>query len=218
MARRALVNSSELPSIREVGILALCCCDEGEGRHRLETPLRTRRIYASSMSVRSMSFQTSRPRMPVRITGKREVTELLPARRGMADFAHSGASVALACSPHVPTGDGAVGAPTLAKGEKLLGFGHVLLAVGDGPTFSHAEVVDGKDVRAAQAEDQEHLDGPGADAADGAEPFDELFVGEPLGLVVGRNHTGERFARQVFHRFDFCAGEPCFAQNRLAQL
>src|ERR1700730_1107363 len=29
---------------------------EGEGGHRLESSLRTRRIYASSMSVRSMSF------------------------------------------------------------------------------------------------------------------------------------------------------------------
>src|SRR5260370_621396 len=195
MSTRTLVISSELPTIREVGILALCCCDEAEGRHRLETPLRTRRIYASSMSVRSMSFQTSRPRMPVRITGKREVTELLPARRGRADFAHSGVAGALASAPHVPTGDCAVGAPLLAKGEKFLGFGHVLLAVGDGPTFSHAQVVDGKDVRAAEAEDQKHLDGPGADAADGGEPFDELFVGEPLGLVVRRNHAGERLAR-----------------------
>src|SRR6266852_8842285 len=142
----------------------------------------------------------------------------LPARRGRADFAHGGVAGALASAPHVPTGDGAVGAPTLAKGEKLLGSGHVFFAVGDGPTFSHAQVVDGKDVRAAEAEDQEHLDGPGADAADGSEPLDELFVGEPLGLVVGRNHAGQRLARQILHRNDFCAGESCFAQNRLAQL
>src|SRR6266850_8616433 len=33
------------------------------------------------MSVRSMSFQTSRPRMPVRITGKQEGTKLLLACR-----------------------------------------------------------------------------------------------------------------------------------------
>src|SRR5260370_15857188 len=139
MSTRTLVISSELRTMREVGIRALFCCDEGEGRQRLETPLRTRRIYASSMSVRSMSFQTSRPRMPVRITGKREVTELLPARRGRADFAHSGVAGALASAPHVPTCDCAVGAPLLAKGEKFLGFGHVLLAVGDGPTFSRSE-------------------------------------------------------------------------------
>ena len=37
-------------------------------RLRLVSSLRTRRIYAGSMSVRSMYFQTSRPRMPVRIT------------------------------------------------------------------------------------------------------------------------------------------------------
>src|SRR6266436_4828938 len=47
---------------------------------------------------------------------------------GGADFAHGGVAGALAGAPHVPTGDSAVGPPTLAEGEEFLGLGHVLLA------------------------------------------------------------------------------------------
>ena len=35
---------------------------------------------------------------------------------GWTDFAHGGVAGALAGTPHVPTGDGAVGAPALAEG------------------------------------------------------------------------------------------------------
>src|SRR6266849_2559066 len=75
-------------------------------------------------------------------------------------------------SPHVPTRDGAVRAPAFPEGQEFLGLGHVFLAVGYGPAFLHAEVVDGEDVGAAEIEDEEHLDGPGADAADGVEALD----------------------------------------------
>src|SRR5712692_280638 len=113
----------------------------------------------------------------------------LPARRGRANFAHGGVAGALASAPHVPTGDGAVGAPAFAEGQELLRLGHVLFAVGDGPAFFDAQVVNGEDVEAAEAEDQEHFDGPGADAADGDEAFDELFVGELLGLFEGGDNA-----------------------------
>src|SRR5467141_1410396 len=135
-----------------------------------------------------------------------------------ADFAHGGAAGKLAGTPHVPACDGAVRAPAFAKGEEFFRFGHVFFAVGDGPAFFDAEVVDGEDVRTAEAEDQEHFDGPGTDAADGDETLDELFVGELLGLFERGDDALDRFLREVFHGEDFCAGEAGFAKRGLAQL
>src|SRR5438477_13072167 len=74
------------------------------------------------------------------------------ADTGGANFAHGGVAGALAGAPHVPTGDGAVGAPAFAEGEEFLGLGHVLLAVGDGPAVFDAEIMGGENVRAAKAE------------------------------------------------------------------
>src|SRR5229473_7590558 len=86
---------------------------------------------------------------------------------GGADFVGYGVAGALEGSPHVPARDRAEGSPTFPKSQQLLGLGHVFLTIGYGPSFLHAEVVDGEDVGTAEIEDQEHLDGPGADAADG---------------------------------------------------
>src|ERR1700738_691816 len=65
---------------------------------------------------------------------------------GGEDFVGGGVAGALEGSPHVPTGDGAVGTPALAEGQEFFGLGHVLLAVSHGPAFFYAEVVDGEDV------------------------------------------------------------------------
>ena len=127
------------------------------------------------------------------------------ADTGGANFAHGGVARALAGAPHVPTGDGTVGAPTFAEGEKFLGLGHVLLAIGDGPAFLDAEIVDGENVRAAKAEDQKHFDGPRADAVDGNETLDELFVGEVSGLFECGDDAVDGFLREVFHGYNFCA-------------
>jgi len=66
------------------------------------------------------------------------------------DFVGGGVAGALEGAPHVPAGDGAVGTPAFAEGEEFFGAGLVFFAVGDGPTFLHAEIVDGKNVRAAE--------------------------------------------------------------------
>ena len=50
-------------------------------------------------------------------------------------------------------------------------------AEGEGEAFADAVVVDGEDVGAAEAEDQQHFYGPAADAADLREVFDDGFVG-----------------------------------------
>src|SRR3981189_3547985 len=136
---------------------------------------------------------------------------------GGADFVGGGVAGALEGAPHVPTGDGAVGAPAFAEGEELLGLGHVFFAVGYGPAFFYAEVVYGEDVGAAETEDQEHFDRPGADAADGDEAFDEFFVGEFLGLFERGDDAIDGFLREIFHGEDLCAGETGFAKDGLSQ-
>jgi len=123
----------------------------------------------------------------------------------------------MAGAPHVPGGDGAVGAPAFSEGEKLFGRGHMFFVVGDGPAFFDPEVVDGENVGAAEAEDEEHLDGPGADAADGGEALDEVFVGELAGVFEGGDDAVEGFLREIFEGEDFCVGETGFAERGLAE-
>src|SRR6267378_4012500 len=125
---------------------------------------------------------------------------------GRADFVGGGVAGALE------------GAPAFAEGEEFFGLGHVFFTVGYGPAFLYAEVVDGEDVGAAEAEDQEHFDGPGADAADGDEAFDEFFVGESLGLLERGDDAIDGFLREVFHGEDLCAGETGFPEEGLSQL
>src|SRR6266446_4201244 len=113
---------------------------------------------------------------------------------GGKDFVGYGVAGALEGSPHVPTRCGAVRAPALAEGQEFLGLGHVFLAIGYGPALLHSEVVDGEDVRAAEIEDEEHLDGPGADAADRVESLDQLGVGHFFGLLARGNDAVDGFA------------------------
>src|SRR5260370_3616 len=117
------------------------------------------------------------------------------------------------CKSLFPAIRWSVGTPVFAEGQELLRFGHALFGVSDGPAFSYAEVVDGEDVRAAEAEDQEHFDGPGADAADGDEAFDEFFVGQFLRLIKSRNNSFDRFLGEVLHGEDLCTGEAGLAED-----
>jgi hypothetical protein len=137
---------------------------------------------------------------------------------GRVDFVGGGVAGAFEGAPEIPTGDGAIRAPAVAEGEEFLGTGHVFLAVGDGPAFFYAEIVNGKNVGAAEAEDQKHFDGPDADAADGDEALDEFLVGEFQGFVVGRNDAGKGFAGEILHGEDFCAGKAGFAKRGFAKL
>ena len=89
----------------------------------------------------------------------------------------------------------------------------MFFAVGDGPALLDAEVVNGEDVRAAEAEDQEHFDGPGADAADGDKALDEFFVGHFFRLFERGDDAVDGLLREVLHGENFCAGETCFAER-----
>src|SRR3981189_1981914 len=57
---------------------------------------------------------------------------------GGADFVGRGVAGALEGAPHVPTGDGAVGAPAFAEGEELLRLGQVLCPGGYVPALFYA--------------------------------------------------------------------------------
>jgi hypothetical protein len=132
---------------------------------------------------------------------------------GRADFVGGGVAGFFEGAPHVPGGDGAVRAPTFAEGQEFCRARHVFFVVGDGPAFLDAKVVDGEDIGAAEAEDQEHFDGPCADAADGNEAFDQFVVGEFQGLFVGGHDAVDGFLREVFHGQNFCAGEAGFPEG-----
>ena len=144
--------------------------------------------------------------------------EAFAADFGGADFAHGGVAGAVAGAPHVPASDGAIGAPALAEGQEFFGLGFVFLAVGDGPAFLYAEVVDGENVGAAQAENQKHFDGPGADAADGSQAFDEFFVGEFFRVFERGDDAFDCFFGEIFHGDDFGAREAGFAEGLFAEL
>ena len=94
----------------------------------------------------------------------------------------------------------------------------VLFAVGDGPALPHAEVVDGKHVGAAEAEDEEHFHRPGTDAADRDEAIDEFLVGEPVGFFERGNHAVDGLSGEIFHGQDFRGGEPSLAERWFAEL
>ena len=116
-------------------------------------------------------------------------------------------------APHVPTGDGAVGAPAFAVGGDFARLGNGFLAVEKSETFLHGVIVDGQNVRAAEPEDEKHFDGPGADAADGNQPLDQLLIGHIARHFQRRNHAINRFLREIFHGHGFCAREARFAQS-----
>src|SRR5690606_28545070 len=78
--------------------------------------------------------------------------------------------------PEAQRGVTAVRPPGFAAGEELAGGGHGLGIIHALGALAHAQVVHGEHVGAAQAEDEHHLDGPAADAADGHERVDDRLV------------------------------------------
>jgi len=175
--------------------------------------------FGGLAAARRGAFESHEPneRLSPGFLGRLIGDEAFAAEFGGADFAHGGVASAVAGAPHVPAGDGAVGAPAFAESEEFFRFGLVFFAVGDGPAFLYAEVVDGENVGAAEPENQKHFDRPGADAADGGEAFDEFFVGEFLRVLESGDDAFDGFFREVFHGGDFGTGEAGFAKGLLAE-
>ena len=95
--------------------------------------------------------------------------------------------------PEIPTGDGAPGRPLFAATLHVGGFGEEIggdfdcgleALEGKGEAFADAVVAGGEDVGAAEAEDEEHFDGPFADAPNLGEVVND-------GLVIHATNAGE---------------------------
>ncbi len=78
---------------------------------------------------------------------------------------------------------------------------------GEGEAFADAVVGGGEDVGAAEAEDEEHLDGPAADAADLGELADDGFVGHAADAGKGWDGAVERFGSEVAEGEGLVGGE-----------
>ena len=105
-----------------------------------------------------------------------------------------------------------MGAPEFAACTDFGGLGHGGEAEGDAEAVAHTEVVDRQDVGSAELEDEEHLGGPAADAADGDKAFDDGFVLEFRELGASGNDALERFGRDVAEGGGFGGGEARGAQ------
>jgi hypothetical protein len=80
-------------------------------------------------------------------------------------------------------------------------------AEGEGEAFADAVVAGGEDVGAAEAEDEQHLDGPAADAADLREVVDDGCVGHAADAGEGGDGTVEGFGGEVAQGERFVVGE-----------
>ena len=90
-------------------------------------------------------------------------------------------------------------------GFKGAGFGEAL--EGERKALADAVVGDGENVWAAHAEDEEHFDGPGADAADLGEVLDDFGVGHFFDGGVGGDGSVEDLGGEVAEGFDLVAGD-----------
>ncbi len=122
----------------------------------------------------------------------------------------------VAGSPHVPGGDGAPGTPAFGAFAHGVGFakegggdlgGGFEALEGEGEAFADGVVVDGEDIGAAEAEDEEHFDGPAADAADLREVLDDLVIGHATNTGEGGDGAVEGFGGKVAEGKGFIAGE-----------
>src|SRR6185503_6902982 len=114
------------------------------------------------------------------------------SRRPEASMVYWDRLLLLARPPEVPGRHRPERTPALAAAEHLAGCGQGLLAEDPGEALPHAEVIGGQHVRAAQAEDEEHLHRPPADPADGIQPADDLLIRKRADLAQGRHRPLDR--------------------------
>ncbi len=122
----------------------------------------------------------------------------------------------VAGAPEVPAGDGAPWGPAAGAafdvgggGEEVGGdFGGGAEALeGEGEAFADAVVGGGEDVGTAETEDEHHLGGPDADAADLGEVVDDDVVGHAADAGEGGDGAVEGFGGEVAEGEGFVVGE-----------
>jgi ubiquinone/menaquinone biosynthesis C-methylase UbiE len=117
--------------------------------------------------------------------------------------------------PQIPGGDAAIRRPDFAERRHFAGFRLRLQLVQQPIALAHAEIVDRQDIFPAEREDQQHFDGPAADAADHRQPLDQLRVAEARGGAAGRHHALRRLRGDVADRGGFSRGEAAGAHRRV---
>ena len=134
----------------------------------------------------------------------------------------------LACSevagaPEIPGGDGAPGNPFLCAAFHIGGFGEEVggdfdcgleALEGEGEAFADAVVAGGEDVGAAEAEDEEHLDGPFADTANLGEVVNDGLVIHATNAGEGGDGAVESFGGEVAEGEGLIGGEASGAEFR----
>ena len=106
--------------------------------------------------------------------------------------------------------------PAFGSGPDDVGFGEIgggdfagglEAEEGEGEAFADAVIVDGEDIGSAEAEEEHHLDGPCADAANLGEVGDDVFVGHAADAGEGRDGAVEGFCGEVAEGEGFVVGE-----------
>ncbi len=128
----------------------------------------------------------------------------------------------VACAPEIPTGDGAVRGPFFGAALHDSGFGEIgsFNCAGFGEAeesereaFADAVIGDGKNVGAAETEDEEHLDGQATNAANGGESSDDFSVGHFLESGILLHGAVEDALGEIFHGAGFVGGDTAAAQE-----
>jgi hypothetical protein len=132
--------------------------------------------------------------------------------------------VEVAGAPEIPAGNGAEGAPFFSAAGHLFGGGEVGLGddafasegsggegvfalEGEVEAFADSVIGDGEDVGTAEAEHEEHFDGPAADAADFDQAGDDVVVAHAADALQGGDGPVEGFGGEVAEGEEFVAGE-----------
>ena len=122
----------------------------------------------------------------------------------------------VAGAPEIPAGDRAPGRPLLRAALHVGGPGEQIgrdldagleALEGEGEAFADAVVAGGENVRAAEAEDEHHLDGPLADAPDLREVLDDGRILHPTDLRQGRDGAVESPGGEVAEGEGLVVGE-----------
>jgi len=78
---------------------------------------------------------------------------------------------------------------------------------GERESLAYSVVGDGEDVGSSEAEDEEHFDGPAADAADCGEAGNDFFVGHAADACQGGYGSVDGFGGKVAQCKDFALGD-----------
>lgn len=92
-----------------------------------------------------------------------------------------------------------------AGGDLLGGFE---AGEGEGEAFADAVIVDWEDVGAAEAEDEQHLDGPTTDSSYLRQVLDDVFIGHTADAGEGGDGAVEGLGGEVSQGERFVVGEP----------